>query len=150
MKVVDIYRYPVKSLRGQALSRSIVDRIGLAGDRRWLVIDGEGKFQTIRQHPVMTQIDVDVTETGIVLRHAMFGEAAVAIPRPDAETCQVTIWRDTVSASVAGPSGAAFLTRVIGHDVRLVYMHDPTPGASTRPSVRPTTLRASPMVIRSC
>lgn len=125
LKVVGIYRYPVKSLRGSALSWSIVDRIGLAGDRRWLVIDPDGKFQTIRQNPIMTQINADVTETGIVLRHALFGEVAVQTPRLNAETRQVTIWRDSVLATTAEPIASEFLESVMGRKVHLVYMSDP-------------------------
>jgi hypothetical protein len=125
LRVRGLFRYPVKSLRGKALERSTVDRIGLAGDRHWLVVDRDNRFLTIRQEPAMTQVDVDVTETGIVLRHEKFGEAAVSLPGKDAETLLVTVWRDTVPALLAGPAGAELLSSVIGREVRLVHMSEP-------------------------
>jgi uncharacterized protein YcbX len=43
-----IYCYPVKSLRGAARKIAKVELIGLEDDRRWLVVDASGRFQTIR------------------------------------------------------------------------------------------------------
>ncbi|WP_136618325.1 MULTISPECIES: MOSC N-terminal beta barrel domain-containing protein [Mesorhizobium] len=60
MKVVGIYRYPVKSLRGHAVQSADIETIGMAGDRRWMVVDKDGHFLTIRQIPAMTTIDVDI------------------------------------------------------------------------------------------
>jgi uncharacterized protein len=42
--VVELRRYPVKSLAGETLTVAAVDRRGLDGDRRWTVSDADGKF----------------------------------------------------------------------------------------------------------
>jgi uncharacterized protein len=42
--VEQIWRYPVKSLRGELIESSIVDARGLLGDRLWAVRDREGKL----------------------------------------------------------------------------------------------------------
>jgi uncharacterized protein YcbX len=42
--VVDIRRYPVKSMGGEALDCVDVDTRGLVGDRTYAVVDGEGRF----------------------------------------------------------------------------------------------------------
>jgi uncharacterized protein len=42
--VIELRRYPVKSLAGEALSIAVVDERGLEGDRRWAVTDADGKF----------------------------------------------------------------------------------------------------------
>ena len=39
--VVEIWRYPVKSLGGESVASAQVSAAGLAGDRHWAVIDGE-------------------------------------------------------------------------------------------------------------
>ncbi|MBZ0218543.1 MAG: MOSC domain-containing protein [Fimbriimonadaceae bacterium] len=126
MKVVGLYRYPVKSLRGTSLQRSSVHRIGLAEDRRWLIVDAEGKFLTIRQQPIMTQIGVTVTEDGIIMRHASSGQFAVSRPAATAALRKVTIWRDTVTASVAEPSSNGFFSNILGQKVHLVYLNNQT------------------------
>ena len=41
MRVVDLWRYPVKSLQGERLAASDVGELGLVGDRRWGIVDTE-------------------------------------------------------------------------------------------------------------
>jgi uncharacterized protein len=43
-RVVEVRRYPVKSMLGERLAAVAVDRRGLAGDRRWAVRDPDGKL----------------------------------------------------------------------------------------------------------
>jgi uncharacterized protein YcbX len=151
VRVTGLFRYPVKSLRGTALGRSTVEPIGLTGDRRWLVVDHQGRFQTIRQIPVMTQIGVAETETGIEISHDSFGAVAVATPAADAERLLVTVWRDTVPVLLADPSGGAFLSRIMGQPVRLVYMNDPASRPVTplygRPEDRTSFADAFPFLL---
>ena len=42
--VAGLWRYPVKSMRGERLDSAAVDRRGLVGDRQLAVWDAEGKF----------------------------------------------------------------------------------------------------------
>jgi uncharacterized protein len=52
MRVVDLWRYPVKSLQGERLSASDVGELGLTGDRRWALVDtGTGHVLTARRVP---------------------------------------------------------------------------------------------------
>jgi uncharacterized protein YcbX len=51
--VVEIWRYPVKSMAGERLDFCVMSESGLEGDRRWAFVDGSpnraGKLFTIRQ-----------------------------------------------------------------------------------------------------
>ncbi|HEV2029201.1 MAG TPA: MOSC domain-containing protein [Candidatus Dormibacteraeota bacterium] len=51
--VVEVWRYPVKSMAGESLDSCAVGEKGLDGDRRWALVDGTpnraGKLLTIRQ-----------------------------------------------------------------------------------------------------
>lgn len=122
MELAEIRCYPVKSLRGQARKTAKVERIGLEGDRRFLVIDGSGRFQTIQQFPKMVQIEAEARPDGIVLRHEDAGTCFVATPGQGAPEETVTIWEDSVRAVAAGGAADAFLSRVIGAPLRLVYL----------------------------
>lgn len=42
--VAQIWRYPVKSMRGEQVTRSAVDERGVLGDRVWAVLDANGKL----------------------------------------------------------------------------------------------------------
>ena len=57
--VVEVWRYPVKSMAGERLDSCMVTEQGLEGDRRWALIDQSpnraGKWFNIKQHaPLMT------------------------------------------------------------------------------------------------
>ncbi len=124
MKVTAIHRYPVKSLRGTSLQASHVERLGLVGDRRWMVVDTTGKFQTIREHPVMTQIEATASDDGsLVLSHPQHGSVTVAIPTASSKT--VRVWRDDVEAVPAHAAAGAFLSNVLGLSAELVYLAKP-------------------------
>jgi uncharacterized protein len=126
MKVTGLHRYPVKSLRGTSLTHATVERLGLQGDRRWMVVDPAGKFQTIREHPVMTQIEATTrNDGGLTLAHPQHGNVTVAIPAASVSTRSVRIWRDDVAASPAAAAAGEFLSKVLGVPAELVYLAKP-------------------------
>lgn len=43
-RVAEVWRYPVKSIGGELLSRARCERRGLQGDRRWAVLGEDGKI----------------------------------------------------------------------------------------------------------
>jgi uncharacterized protein YcbX len=58
-RVVELWRYPVKSMAGERLESCAITEHGLEGDRRWAFIDRspnrDGKWFNIKQHaPLMT------------------------------------------------------------------------------------------------
>jgi uncharacterized protein YcbX len=126
MRLVDIRRYPVKSLRGHALASARVDRIGLVDDRRWMVVDAAGQFQTQRQMPRMARIDATLTAVGVGL--GLDGQGTISVERPGAgaESIMVRVWSDDVPARSAAPEADAWLSRALGAAVRLVYLDDET------------------------
>ncbi len=123
MRLVEIRCYPVKSLRGHSLQEASLERIGLAGDRRWMIVDETGKFVTQRQIPKLAQIDAVPTARGVALRHATFGALDVEFPNEHAPTETVVVWRDAVPARVVEPAGP-YLSALLEKPVRLVYLQD--------------------------
>ena len=52
MRVLELWRYPVKSLQGERLSEAAIDALGIAGDRRWALFDrATGLGLTARRVP---------------------------------------------------------------------------------------------------
>ena len=62
MKVTEINIYPIKSTRRIALPQSEVLPRGLPWDRRWMLVDAEGRFITARQHPTLALVQTDVKD----------------------------------------------------------------------------------------
>ena len=102
MRLVEIRRYPVKSLRGHALAEATIERVGVLGDRRWMIVDETGQFLTQRQVPKLAQIDAEPTEGGVILRHERMGALRLDFPDELAAVETVIIWRDAVKARLAG------------------------------------------------
>jgi uncharacterized protein len=123
MRLVEIRRYPVKSLRGHSLEEADVERIGLACDRRWMIVDEAGVFLTQRQYPKLAQIEAAPTASGVRLRHATLGTLDVERPDEQAPTEMVVVWRDRVAARIAEGAGV-YLSRFLEAPVRLVHLHD--------------------------
>ena len=124
-ELAEIYCYPVKSLRGAQRKTAKVERIGLEGDRRWLVVDASARFQTIQQLPKMVQVEVETKPDGIVLRHEIAGACFVGTPRQGAPEETVTIWEGSVRAVAAGGDANDFLSLLLGTPLRLVYLANP-------------------------
>ncbi len=122
-RVEALHLYPVKGMRGRALECAEVARHGLAGDRRWMVVDPDGGFLTQRQVPAMAQLDAEPVTGGLVLRHD--GDAcAVERPGSHAGRLRAVIWRDAVPVAAGDEASAAWLSARLGRPCRLVYMDD--------------------------
>lgn len=51
MKIVELWRYPVKSMAGERLEGARIDALGIEGDRVVHVEDARGRVVTARTHP---------------------------------------------------------------------------------------------------
>jgi uncharacterized protein YcbX len=119
-----LFLYPVKSLRGCAVDAAAVDALGLAGDRRFLVVDETGAFLTQRVLPRMAQISTALTPDTLTLSAETHGsvsvnrQSAIGIPQ---STTPVTIWRSkNLLADDCGDAAAAWLSDFLSTRCRLV------------------------------
>lgn len=124
--VTSLHIYPVKSLRGLSLARTVVLPHGFVGDRRWMLTDTGGCFLTQREVRDLASIEARITTAGLELCHADAGAISVVEPDAGAPLATVTVWRHTGPARRAAPKSEAWLSRVLGRAVHLVFMHDPT------------------------
>jgi len=124
MKVSEIRLYPVKGLRGFSVSEAVVEPWGLEGDRRWMIVDGQGRFLTQREVPAMATIDAFLSDGG--LRFAAAGHGEIEVATPDgAPSLEVTIWKDRLLATPADIRSSIWLSGVLGLPCQLVHMTDP-------------------------
>jgi len=119
-----IHVYPLKSASGIAPDAADVERRGLAGDRRWMLVDGDGTFLSQRSHPRLALIGVTATAEG--LRLTAPARPPLDVPRPEAvapaQMQRVTVWGDDVDAVAAADAAHAWCSAFLETDVRLVYM----------------------------
>lgn len=120
-----INRYPVKSCRGHALDEAVVEPWGLAGDRRWMLVDDEGVAVTARRHPRMVLITPHLQPDGLLVEAAGVEPLAVDVPA-DGPTIEVRVFASTAPGVPAAEGVHAWFSGVIGTSVRLVHLADPT------------------------
>ena len=64
LTVEQLYYYPVKSLRGIAVDSLDLSDFGPLNDRRWMIVDSDGKFVTQREQPRLAQVSAQLTSSG--------------------------------------------------------------------------------------
>jgi uncharacterized protein YcbX len=124
LHVSEIYVYPIKSCRGIAVSRADVGARGLAGDRRYMLVDAKGRFLTQREHPRMALVHVSPEEGGY--RVVAPGQTPLHLPGSlvGGSECDVRVWRDDVQALLAPEEFNIWFSQVMGFACGLVYMGD--------------------------
>ena len=119
--------YPVKSTAGVALDASPIESRGLAGDRRWMVVDRQGNCLTGREHPRLVLVRAGPVDGGLRLEAPGCAPLSVARAGPEAGregARPVTIWGDGCNGVDAGDEAARWFSELLDTPVRLVEMTD--------------------------
>ncbi len=126
MRIGALYTYPVKGCYRLEHDSVRVEPWGLAGDRRWLIVDPEtGAAITQRDTARLTQIYPGPVERGLALRAQGLTDLIVNEPAPD-ELLEVKVWSFTGPAALVSRTADDWLSEVLGQTVRLVFLDDPT------------------------
>ncbi|ATC62514.1 molybdenum cofactor biosysynthesis protein [Nibricoccus aquaticus] len=129
MHVSGLFIYPVKSCRGIALTTTSLDTLGLTGDRRFLIVDADGKFITQRTHLALIPITTALDSTHLTLTHPKLPALRVPLTAStNASTnttppalISVTVWGTTgLQAEDCGPAANAWISEALGQHARLV------------------------------
>jgi uncharacterized protein YcbX len=122
----ELRRYPLKSCRGQELETAVVERWGLAGDRRWMLVDDTGETVTAREHPEMLLLRPRLRADGGLEVGGPDQDDLVVPPPAAGRLVDVSVFgRTPFGATSAGPEADAWFSKVLGEPVRLVYADDP-------------------------
>jgi uncharacterized protein YcbX len=122
-----VHIYPLKGCTAVDLDEAAVEPWGLAGDRRWLLVDADCRFISQREHPELARLVVSYGEgADITASSDGYPSLRVTAPVDLPELLKVTVWRSTVLAAGAGPEADAWFSAYLGEPARLVYLDDPT------------------------
>ncbi|MFC9701167.1 MOSC domain-containing protein [Streptomyces sp. NPDC056943] len=117
--------HPVKAMRALAPTEAEVQPWGLAGDRRWAVVDAAGKVVTQRRHPRMALATAEpLADGGVALSAPGHPTVEIEVPSPTA-TITMEIFDKYVEAVPAGGEAAAWVSAYLETDARLVHMDAP-------------------------
>lgn len=124
-KISGLFIYPIKSLGGIEVESALLTDRGFQYDRRWMLIDSAGRFLTQREHPVMVLLQVALEQDGLQVYHKKNAAVSIRIPfeQQGGETT-VTVWDDTMLASLVGSEFDNWFSQQLGMNCRLVFMPD--------------------------
>lgn len=131
--LAEIRRYPVKSLRGESVPEAVVEPWGLAGDRRWMLIDEYGEAITAREVNELLLFRPQITSEGLVVQaphRPDLPDLEVPLP-PPARQVPVALWESRLTAAAADPATDRWFTSALGRTAHLVHLDDPTRRATS-------------------
>jgi len=110
--------YPLKSAAGQELKKIHISSQGPDGDRRWMLIDAEGKFLSQRTLPKMATLQTHFNDQGLTVGfNNQFFRVPITAPK---RFVSVQIWDDRVEAALEPDLYSQTLSQYLGVPCRLV------------------------------
>jgi uncharacterized protein len=128
--------YPIKSARGVPLGASPVDELGLAYDRRWMVVDERGDFITQRSHPRLALVLPTIRDGVLEIRAPSMPALELSLEPGDGVFTRVSVWDDTLDATWLGEKPAEWFSRFLDCSCSLVHM--------SKHSIRPANAAYAP------
>ncbi|WP_438766684.1 MOSC domain-containing protein [Kushneria sp. TE3] len=117
--ISSLHIYPVKSLAGIDLSRSVLTAEGLMHDRRWVITDDNGEFMTQRSCARMATLVPAIDAHHLVLKAPDRRHLFLALTPPDVAPSRVRIFGNECQGLDEGDEAARWLSDFFERPVRL-------------------------------
>jgi uncharacterized protein YcbX len=121
MQVKGLNIHPLKSGRAIPVESAEVRLDGFAGDRRFMIVDPNGKFITQRELQTLARVEAHAIQGGVYLA---MEESMLAATFDEDDRLDVTVWDSAVSAAVADEAVNDVLSDWFARPVKLVHMDD--------------------------
>lgn len=105
--------FPVKSCRAVSVKEIKIDRFGVLGDRRFMIVDGD-RFTTQRKLPRLALITVSYVEEKQMKFSAPDMPDFIHQPILEGKRMEITLWQDTVSVIDQGDAVSKWLNQHVG------------------------------------
>ncbi|HRE67081.1 MAG TPA: MOSC domain-containing protein [Cyclobacteriaceae bacterium] len=118
----EIWIYPIKSLTGIRVKQAWLKPKGLEYDRRWMLIDENGKFITQRENPQMALFDLAIQNQQITITSRRnLQQIAVPLSITTGQNLQSVIWDDEVTTIEPDQQYSQWFSEQLGFKCRLVF-----------------------------
>jgi uncharacterized protein len=118
VKVLELFTYPVKSCRPIALHQAKLGLQGFAFDRQWMVVKENGRALTQRETPLLSQIQVFITDG--MLELARTGHGSIQLPllpdvlsQQEGEIQAIKLWGDACDTVEVSSEASRWLTQAL-------------------------------------
>lgn len=148
MRIASLHTYPVKGFHRLDHDVALVDLCGLAGDRRWMIVDADGVGVTQRDVADLATLRAQPRPGGLTIGTDF--EVAEPVDGPAVQV-RVFTGQPAVAARLAPDEAHARLTRLLARPVRLAWLADPAarpvPSGPARPDDRVSFADEYPMLL---
>ena len=131
LSVASLHVYPIKSLGGYAVDVAQPTDRGFEHDRRWMLVDADGRFLSQREVAVMACLHISPIPEGFRVTDVRDGEM-IDLPWAitAANSISATVWDDRIEVISASHETSEWFSRKLGRTCILVFM----PNGSLRPT----------------
>jgi uncharacterized protein YcbX len=120
LRITALNVYPIKGCRGVPHTVAAVDRLGLVGDRRLMLVDTRNRFISQREIAALATL-VPALDGGVLVVNAPDREPIRVELALDGPASPVSVWGDRViMAADQGDAAAHWFSHAIGEPCRLV------------------------------
>jgi len=125
LTLASLHIYPIKSLGGFALQEARATDRGFEHDRRWMLVDREGRFITQREAPAMACLHCAPSVSGFAVTDTRDSDR-IELPwaLADGESRRAQVWSDEVDVLHATMAMSAWFAERLGITCSLVFMPD--------------------------
>ncbi|MBT8221272.1 MAG: MOSC domain-containing protein [Bacteroidia bacterium] len=118
-KILSLVVYPIKGMRGIEINQAKLRPKGFQFDRRWMLVDQNGKFISQRSHPILTQFNIRFDSEQLLVS---FGNELLKVEVEEMGNNQipVSVFDDQMLASEAHPSYSNWFSQMLNESVQLV------------------------------
>lgn len=126
LQLSEIYIYPIKSLGGIKLEKANITTRGLENDRRFMLVDENGRFLSQREYPQLSIFQTEIDGSLLKITNKKTGQnLEVSLsPKAQSSSLSVTIWDDETTAIEVSPEASEWFSEALSKPTRLVYMHE--------------------------
>ena len=115
--------YPIKGCKAIDLNSASVGAMGPEMDRRWMIVDSNGRFISQRQEPSMALIETEWKGNVLTVRVPNGPPHSIPFANQGPKR-EVSIWDDICEAIDQGDAIAKWLSHFLGRECRLVFIPD--------------------------
>ncbi len=113
-QITDLYIYPVKSLKGIALTKAQTAKRGLEFDREWMVTDDQYNFISQREIELMTTIETGIDSLSIILTSNNQKVLKIPLNSSRSNKVRAMVWGDRCDGFDEGDDASRWLNDVLG------------------------------------
>jgi uncharacterized protein YcbX len=142
LRITALTVFPLKGGRGISVTEHPLERMGLVGDRRWMLVDANGTFVSQRTHPRLVQVvpTLGTPDDPLRIRLQVPDLGEILLAPTSGEPLEVEVWDDRLVAEAPSPEADACLSKFLGVPVRLVVQPaEPIRPADPRYAPAPNT-----------